>query len=260
MSTLTVAGVQPDIAWEQPDANLRQADEAVARAAADGARLVVLPEMFATGFSMNAPAMARHADQIGRWLAEAARRHGVWVLAGLAVPGEARPRNEARLVDPEGQLRAAYHKVHPFTLAREHEHFEAGGALATVEVEGVRVTPLVCYDLRFPELFRAAAAHTDLFVVVANWPEARRAHWRALLHARAIENQAYVLGVNRVGEGDRLRYVGDSVLHDPLGEAVATAAAQPGRVQGVVDAAVVRDVRARYSFLADRRPTVYAGL
>ncbi len=260
MSALTVAGVQPDIAWEQPDANLRQADEAVARAAADGARLVVLPEMFATGFSMNAPAMARHADPIGRWLAEAARRHGVWVLAGLAVPGEARPRNEARLVDPEGQLRAAYHKVHPFTLAREHEHFEAGGALATVEVEGVRVTPLVCYDLRFPELFRAAAARTDLFVVVANWPEARRAHWRALLHARAIENQAYVLGVNRVGEGDRLRYVGDSVLHDPLGEAVATAAAQPGRVQGVVDAAVVRDVRARYSFLADRRPTVYAGL
>lgn len=260
MSTLTVAGVQPDIAWEQPDTNLRRADEAVARAAADGARLVVLPEMFATGFSMNAEAMASHADVIGAWVTAAARRHSVWLLAGLAVPGEARPRNEARLVDPDGQMQAAYHKVHPFSLAREHEHFEGGTTIATVEVEGVRITPLVCYDLRFPELFRAAAARTDLFVVVANWPEARRTHWRALLQARAIENQAFVLGVNRVGEGDRLRYAGDSVLHDPLGEALATAAAQPGRVQGVVHAAQVRDVRARYSFLADRRPTVYAGL
>jgi predicted amidohydrolase len=260
MSTLTVAGIQPDIAWEEPEANLRRAEEAVARAAGDGARLVVLPEMFATGFSMKARAMASHADAIAAWVSEAARRHGVWVLAGLAVPGDARPRNEARLVDPEGDLRAAYHKVHPFTLAREHEHFEGGSAVYTVDVEGVRVTPLVCYDLRFPELFRAAAHQTDLFVVIANWPEARRAHWRALLQARAIENQAYVLGVNRVGEGDRLRYVGDSVLHDPLGEPVSTAAAQPGRVQGVVDAAQVGDVRARFSFLADRRPAVYAGL
>ncbi|MCA9560409.1 MAG: hypothetical protein KC583_17790 [Myxococcales bacterium] len=93
MSTLSVAGVQPDIAWEQPETNLTRADDAVARAAADGARLVVLPEMFATGFSMNAQAMASHADTIAAWVSEAARRHGVWLIAGLAVPGEARPRN-----------------------------------------------------------------------------------------------------------------------------------------------------------------------
>ncbi len=260
MSAWTVAGVQLDIAWEDPASSLVRAGAQVAAAAAAGARLVVLPEMFATGFSMNAEAMATHAEAIGGWLAEAARRHGLWLLAGLAVPGEIRPRNEARLVDPDGAVRATYHKVHPFSLAREHEHFEGGERLPTAEIEGVRVTPIVCYDLRFPELFRAAAARTDLFVVIANWPEARRAHWSTLLAARAIENQVWVLGVNRVGEGGGLRYTGDSALHDPQGAAVATRAAQVGLVLGSVDAAEVAAVRARFSFLADRRPGVYAAL
>ncbi|MFN8423575.1 MAG: nitrilase-related carbon-nitrogen hydrolase [Anaerolineae bacterium] len=195
------------------------------------------------------------------------------MLGGYAEPGPGRPRNAASLIDPRGDEALRYHKIHPFTFGGEDAHYDGGDALPTADVDGVRVTPLICYDLRFPEPFRAAADRTDLFVVIASWPATRAAHWSALLAARAIENQAYVLGVNRVGEGGGLAYGGGSVLHDPWGGVVASAgggdgtaigdAARGGNgrlVVGAVDAAVVADARARFSALADRRGDVYAGL
>ncbi len=255
---MKVCGLQLDLAWEDPEENLRRAE--VGLAEAGHARLVVLPEMFGTGFSMNSEVMAGHAPRIRGWLSDTAAARSVWLLGGLAEPGASRPRNAAALYGPDGAAALTYHKVHPFSLAREDEHFEGGREVSCCVVDGVRVTPLVCYDLRFPELFRARAAQTDLFVVIANWPEPRAAHWRTLLRARAIENQCYVLGVNRVGTGDKLTYRGDSALYDPLGDAVDQRAWQPGAVSGDVDPARVAEVRARFSFLADRRPEVYGAL
>lgn len=281
---LAVAGVQLDLAWEAAAVNRARAGEAVARAAGRGARLVVLPEMFATGFSMRAEAMAEHAAETEAWLAATARREGVSLVGGLAVPPEdpgaragdpgapagpsvdtpaadRRPLNRALLFDAAGRLALSYDKIHPFSLAGEHRVYGAGQRLPTVTVEGVRVTVLVCYDLRFPELFRARADGTDLFVVIANWPERRRHHWSSLLLARAIENQAWVLGVNRVGEGDGLVYTGDSALIDPLGQVVAQA--EPGAeacLEGRVRAAAVAELRERFGFLGDRRPAVYRAL
>jgi predicted amidohydrolase len=134
----------------------------------------------------------------------------------------------------------------------------AGESVETVEVEGVRVTPLICYDLRFPEPFRMVAANTDLFCVIANWPRSRRQHWSTILKARAIENQAFVLGVNRTGTGDGLEYTGDSVLLHPMGTELATVeAGSTGYCSGEVDANEVRRIRKEFSFLRDRRPDVY---
>ncbi len=260
MSQLTVAGLQLDVAWEDPPANFARADRLADQATAAGARLVVLPEMFATGFSMAGERVAAHAGEVRAYLAGLARRHAVWVIGGFAEPGDTRPKNACALFDPTGTEVLCYHKLHPFSLAGEDRHYEGGTRVWTAEVEGVRVTPLICYDLRFPEPFRAAAAGTDLFVVIASWPAARRGHWSALLQARAIENQAYVLGVNRVGEGDGLAYRGDSALIDPLGEVIAAAAGQPAVVRGEVSVGDMAEVRARFSFLADRRPEVYAAL
>lgn len=254
---MKVAGAQIDIAWENPVENLARADHAAKEARALGASLFVLPEMFGTGFSMQADIVCAHSARIHAGASEIAKRHGLWVLAGIAeVVGE-RPHNAAVVFDPSGRLAEVYHKIHPFTLARENEHYEGGGRIVTIDVLGVRVTPVVCYDLRFPEIFRVAAPETDLFCVIANWPEARRHAWRSLLPARAIENQAFVLGVNRAGMGDGLEYSGDSALIDPFGEAIASAARQPGLVVGDVDSAAVRRARERFSFLADRRPEVY---
>jgi predicted amidohydrolase len=257
---MKVAGLQLDIAWEAPATNYRRARRLAARAAAGGARLVVLPEMFATGFSMAADRVSRHAEDTRAVLAEVATTHGLWMLGGYAEPGADRPRNAAALFAPDASESLRYRKIHPFSLGGENRVFAGGTSLGTADVEGVRVTPLICYDLRFPEPFRIAAADTDLFVVIANWPAARRDAWRTLLRARAIENQVYVLGVNRVGEGDGLLYAGDSALVDPLGETIASAPRRAAVVIGDVDPARVAAVRARYSFLADRRPEVYAAI
>jgi predicted amidohydrolase len=204
--------------------------------------------------------MAVHAGAVRDFLAGAAARLGVWIAGGYAEPGAERPRNACVVVSPAGDEVARYHKIHPFTLAGEPDHYEAGDRAVTVDVEGVRVTPFVCYDLRFPELFRATAEGTDLFLVIANWPEVRGHAWRVLLRARAIDGMAFTLGVNRVGVAEGRVHRGDSALVDPIGHVVAERAHRPGVVLGEVDPAEVRRARERLSFLADRRPEVYRRL
>jgi len=255
-----VAGLQFDIAWEDPEENFRRVAPLAQEATAKGAEIIALPEMFATGFSMQAEEMVVHADSIREFIADLARRHSVWVIAGYAESGEERPANSCSVMAPDGREVLHYRKIHPFSLAGEPDHFEAGERIHTVEVGGVRVTPLICYDLRFPELFRVAATATDLFVVIANWPE-RRAHaWRTLLAARAIDDQTWLLGVNRIGEVDGYDHCGDTSLFDPWGKVVATLADKPGVVTGEIDPTVVRKARERFGFLADRRPELYRRL
>ncbi|MGD9253937.1 MAG: nitrilase-related carbon-nitrogen hydrolase [Holophagae bacterium] len=257
---MIVAGIQYDISWENPQENFERVTPLAERAAEMGAVVIALPEMFATGFSMRAHEMAAHAELIREFIEDLAKRLDLWVIGGYAEPGEHLPANACTVVAPDGRETLHYRKIHPFSLAHEHEHFEAGNDVRTVEIAGVRVTPLVCYDLRFPELFRTVARDTDLFVVIANWPS-RRAHaWRTLLAARAIDDQAWVLGVNRVGQAEGHPHRGDTSLLDPWGEVVATLANEPGAVVGEVDAAVIATVRQRFRFLDDRRPELYRRL
>jgi predicted amidohydrolase len=253
---MLVAGIQFDLAWEDPEENFRRAQPLLERAAGAGARLVALPEMFNTGFSMDAAAVVRHAGATKAWLAEQARRLHLHVIGGYAEPGEPRPKNALSLFGPDGRELLHYQKIHPFSLAGEAQHFSGGAAVGSATIEGVRVTPVICYDLRFPELFRAAVDGTDLFVVIANWPEKRRHAWSTLLAARAIESQCFVLGVNRVGDASGEAHSGDSALLDPFGFVRASAANEPAVVVGGVDAAEVARVRDRFPFLADRRPSI----
>ncbi len=262
---MRVAGLQTELVWESPEANRRNLQPRIRLAADAGARLIALPEMWPTGFSMRPEAVAEpEGGPSERFLVETAAASGAAVGGSVAqtAPEWAKARNVCLFATPGGVVHR-YAKIHPFTYGGEAERYEAGDALATFAFEGVRVTPLVCYDLRFPELWALAAPRTDLFVIVANWPTARAAHWRALLVARAIETQAYVLGVNRVGEGGGLKYDGQSALVSPLGELVADAFARPGEeltIEGDVDPARVAEVRAKFPFLADRRPDVYRRL
>jgi predicted amidohydrolase len=211
--------------------------------------------MFSTGFSMNVDRVAELPDGPSvTFLTEQARQHGVWICGSLPERPSAdeRPFNQLVLAAPDGAVHR-YAKIHPFGYGAEPEHFAAGDVFLTVDVEGVRCTFFVCYDLRFADEFWPLAARTDCYVVVANWPRQRRAHWSALLRARAIENQAFVVGVNRVGTGDGLTYVGDSVILDPLGEPVAAADDTECVITGDVDPDRVRAVREKFPFLADRR-------
>jgi predicted amidohydrolase len=250
-----VAALQHDIVWEDRDATLRHLDPQVAAAAHAGARLVVLTEMFATGFSMDTH---RTAEQLAgptvTWLHERAAEHAVWLAGSVPLHDVDRelPTNSLLLVGPDG-TRHRYDKVHPFSYAGEHERFAAGEQPAVVaEVEGVRLGLTVCYDLRFADQYWAMAPDVDAFLVVANWPDTRRHHWRALLDARAIEDQAYLIGVNRVGEGGGLVYSGDSRIVDPTGEVLASAAGGESMLLADVDPQLVAAIRARFPFMQDR--------
>jgi len=255
---MKVAIVQHDIAWENADATTRQLAPMVARAAGDGARLVVLTEMFAKGFSMNVDLVAEPpGGPTEQWLLARAREHGCWIVGSItqraanAGPG-GRARNVAVLAAPDGQVHR-YAKIHPFSYSGEDRFYEPGDRFLTVDVEGLRTSVFVCYDLRFADEFWALAEQTDCYVVVANWPARRAAHWSVLTRARAIENQAYVVAANRVGRAGRTEYRGDSVIVDPFGLECTEPVDGEGVLIADVDPQRVAQVRAKYPFLADRR-------
>ncbi|MFV8754712.1 carbon-nitrogen family hydrolase [Nannocystaceae bacterium ST9] len=253
---MLIAALQTDIAWENPEANFTRLRPLLARAAGAGARLLVLPEMYACGFSMNTPAIAEPPGGPSvEFLCEQAGALGVWLCGSVPERSDAnadKPANTLVLAGPRGEIHR-YRKRHPFSFADEHLHYVAGDATLTVEIEGVRVSPFVCYDLRFADDFWALAQQTDLYLVVANWPERRREHWKTLLRARAIENQAWVVGLNRVGEGNGVTYAGDSMIVDPWGEIVVSASRDETMLMADIDPERVSDARRKFPVLQDRR-------
>ena len=260
---MRIAAVQHDIVWEDREANFERLAPQVARAVGAGAELILLTETFSTGFSMTPGIGEPEGGPSASFLAGQAAEHGVWV--GGSCPeiaadaggegGDDRdlPYNSFVLAGPDGTTHR-YRKINPFTHGGERERFRAGEDPVTVEIGGLRITPFICYDLRFADVFWRAAPETDVYLVPANWPAPRRAHWQTLLAARAIENQAYVVGCNRVGTaGDGLEHAGDSRIVNPMGELLATAAGVETIVLADVDAAEVAGTRDRLRFLADRR-------
>jgi predicted amidohydrolase len=243
MSVLRVGAVQHDIVWHDRGANFERLAPMVASAVAAGAGLVLLTETFSTGFS---------------FLAEVAGAHGVWVggscpeVDPAAPPDDQRPSNTFVLAGPDGTTHR-YRKIHPFSHADEERYVRAGTEHVTVCVAGLRLSLFVCYDLRFADEFWVRAHDTDAYLVAANWPMKRRLHWSALLRARAIENQAYVVGVNRGGSGGGLEYSGDSAVIDPLGAELVTASLGETILLADLDTDHVADTRDHFRFLQDRR-------
>jgi predicted amidohydrolase len=267
---LRVALGQYDTGWHDAATSLARAARVVERAAAAGANLVVLPETCTTGFTMES---AKYAEPIdGRsvtTLSQLAARHRVHLLAGVAlrerVDREDSFWNSALLFDASGQLIAQYRKQRLFALGGEDASYRSGATAVIAEISGVRVAPFICYDLRFPELFRAVAPYVDALILIANWPVARRAHWDALALARAIENQCYFIAVNRVGSGDGIPHDGGSVAFGPWGQQLCYADADDASTATIhyvsVDPSEVTRTRTQYPFVQDCRsqaPTLQA--
>jgi predicted amidohydrolase len=252
---MRIAAIQLDITWEDREANFAALRRHVAAAKAQGARLVLFPEMFAYGFSMATDRIAEdEGGPSADFVAALAREHDLWIggSAPERRPGHTRPHNTFLLASPAGELHR-YRKIHPFTFAGEHEHYDAGTEHVVVDIDGLRCGLFVCYDLRFANEFWALATRVDAFFVVANWPARRRHHWSTLLRARAIENQAYVVGVNRVGTGGGLEYSGDSAILDPWGDVLCEATKDETMLLANLDAARVAEARRTFPVLADRR-------
>ncbi|AVO52044.1 amidohydrolase [Ectopseudomonas mendocina] len=240
-SDLELALIQTTLVWHDPAAN-REHFQALLEQAR-GADLVILPEMFSTGFSMESAALAESEDgPTSSWLREQAQRIDAVVCGSLIIQAaDGSYRNRLLWARPDGTL-AHYDKRHLFRMAGEHKHYSAGDVQVVLELKGWRVRPLICYDLRFPVWSRDAGG-TDLLLYTANWPGARRLHWNRLLPARAIENLCYVAAVNRVGQdGKGHGYTGDSQVLDFQGEALLTA----GDGDGVFRARLSSEALAAY--------------
>jgi predicted amidohydrolase len=256
---MRIAAIQHDIAWCDREANFEHLTPMIGAAAGAGAQLVLLSETFSTGFATDRDDLGEpQGGPSSQFLATQAALHGAWVggscpeIDPAAPADDQRPHNSFVLAGPGGEM-VRYRKIHPFSYGGEDKHFRAGDSFAQVIIDGLRVSLFVCYDLRFADEFWQLAPTTDVYLVPANWPEARRQHWMALLQARAIENQAYVVGCNRVGTGNGLTYSGDSRIVDPLGELLATASYGESILFADVTAERVAEVRDRFRFLQDRR-------
>lgn len=251
-----VAGVQLDIAWEDKKANHAKARALLGKAKVPKGALVVLPEMWSTGFSLDVPKVAEGAArETETFLAGQARELGAIVLGGVVNIGpDGRGRNESVALGPDGALLARYAKIHPFSYGEESKRYAGGSEVVVFPCGGFQTAPFVCYDLRFPEIFRAAVRKgAQLFTVIANWPEPREAHWLALLKARAIENQAYVVGVNRCGRDPKLAYSGRSQIIGPKGDVLADAGTAEGVMGAEIDLAPLLEWRRTFPALADMK-------
>ncbi len=254
---MKIALIQMNTAWEDRRANYDKAAAFVKKAAADGCDLIVFPEMFNTGFTMNLALVAE--EDIGETtslLSGIAKDNNINLIAGFPIksPAEEKGRNMAVAFDRKGMLVATYSKMHPFCLANEGKYYIAGDNVAVFDLDGMASSLFICYDLRFPEIFRKVAKKVKAIFVISNWPAARREHWEVLLKARAIENQCFMIGVNRTGtDGNGVVYLGGSRIFGPSGELVCPANDRDEYVVCHFSPAMVAEVRHIYPFVQDMR-------
>jgi len=248
---LKVTLIQSYLFWEDVQKNLQQFDMKINQLN-QRTDLIVLPEMFNTGFSMNTAKLAETMDgPTVTWMKKTAQLTGSVITGSLIIKENGNFYNRLLWVRPEGEI-STYDKKHLFGLGDETAHFSAGKDKLIVELNGWKICPMICYDLRFPVWCRNEE-ETDLLIFVANWPEKRSHHWRTLLIARAIENQEYVLGVNRVGDDANLFYhSGDSMLIHPMGNILFQKVDEEDVYTAILSKDEVEKTRRSLPFLADK--------
>lgn len=261
MSKLTISLGQMNVHLGDPNRNLATVRDWTAEAARRGSDLVLFPELWSTGYDLENAADYATPPTAGVFaaVADLARENQIHVLGScLSELGAGQFGNTAVLHNPAGEIAATYSKTHLFQLMDEHHYLTAGETPTLVETEHGRFGLTICYDLRFPELFRRYALQgAQVVFVPAEWPHPRLAHWRTLLRARAIENQMFIVACNRVGESKGTRFFGHSCIIDPWGEVVVEGGEDEMLLTAVVDLSLVEEVRAKIPIFADRRPELY---
>lgn len=257
---MKVACVQMDIAFGDPELNFQRVSEYLKEAAENGAETIVLPEMWNTGYALTE--LEELADSNNRtldFLKEFAGNHEVNIVGGsVSTKKEDGFYNTMYVIDKSGKLISEYDKAHRFGLMDEHIHLEEGQALGIFELEGVKCGGVICYDIRFPEWIRTQALNgAKVIFVPAEWPAARIDHWRILLQARAIENQCFIVAVNRIGSDPKNEFGGSSMIIAPWGEVRLDMAQEEGIGYAEIDLGEVEEVRKRIPVFEDRRVALY---
>lgn len=251
MNNLKITTLQTNLIWENIDANLIQLSRKLSQLS-HSTDIIILPEMFTTGFSMNPTKFAEPPNGLTlAWLKEQAKKTKAVITGSYIVQEKDHYYNRLVWMQPDGTFQT-YDKKHLFSLSAEPKHYTAGKERLIVEYKGWKICPLICFDLRFPVWSRNTQSY-DLLIYVANWPEKRAHHWRSLLMARAIENQVYTIGVNRVGtDGNQLYYSGDTAVIDYNGDIFVQTAHVENNSTIELDYQKQQDFRNKLRFLADR--------
>jgi len=255
MSTLAITTIQTDLIWEEKSANLLMLEQKINRIE-QKTEIVVLPEMFNTGFSMKPERLAETMDgESVEWMKRMSRENGIVLTGSLMIEEDGNYYNRMIWMLPNGQY-GHYDKRHLFAYAEEDKHYSPGNKRLIASVKGWKINLLVCYDLRFPvwarQVQNEAGAEYDVLIYVANWPERRSHAWKTLLCARAIENQCYVVGVNRVGtDANNIHYSGNSLIIDPLGQVLYHMADEEDVNTITLQKELLEETRTKFPFWKD---------
>ncbi|NWF88534.1 MAG: carbon-nitrogen family hydrolase [Ignavibacteriaceae bacterium] len=251
---MKISLVQFNPVWELKNANMVKLTSMLEKKSALG-DLVIFPEMTLTGFTMNATKMFEDKNSESlKFFSRFSKSKNIHVLAGIIEKNKNNYFNSLVHFSSNGKLQQTYRKIHPFSFSDEDKYYKKGNNIVITKIKEWRIGLSICYDLRFPELFRLyAKKNVELIVNIANWPINRIEHWRTLLKARAIENQCYVIGVNRVGKDLKLNYNGNSSVFDPMGKEILAAANKEAIFSTEIDLDYVKEIRERLPFLRDMR-------
>lgn len=237
---------QYDIEWENKQKNKEKISSLISRV--QDIDLIILPETCLTGFSFNKKITSLTKDDLD-FFCEIAKHKKSFVCFG----GIIEEKNSCLIVNPKGEIILKTAKIHLFSPSGENVHHKPGTHIKTIRINSVNITPFICYDLRFAPLFWICADETDVFVVIANWPESRKKHWKSLLVARAIENQTFVIGVNRTGKSLKEKYWGNSCIVDPLGEIIFEAGNEEIASVVEIDIEKLKTLRKNFPVISDRK-------
>ena len=258
---MRVALAKTDMVWEDKKASIQKAEKMVSEAAKSKTDIIIFPEMSFTGFSMNLEKIGEKRDcsETVSCMSTLSKKYNIAIGFGWAsLPDKkgGKGKNIFSVTDREGKLIAEYEKIHPFTYGGESRVYEGGEKLVSFSFKGHNISLFVCYDLRFPEVFQAAAKKSDVMFVIAQWPETRSIHWQTLLRARAIETQSYIVGVNSFGVRDGLGYSGDSMAIDSIGNILGQLSGREGMLICDIDDRAW-ELRNKFAIGKDRRENLY---
>ena len=245
--------VQYNPKWESKEENKKRLSEIIKRDFTEEPSLLIFPEMTLTGFTMEASKFGEDisGDSLN-FFTRLALKYKIYIAAGLIEKENKDYFNSLVVINPEGKLISKYRKIHPFSYSTEDKHYKRGEELKLTEINGLKIGLSICYDLRFPELYRFYAKEkVHLIIVIANWPDTRIEHWETLLKARAIENQCYVAGVNRIGDDPKLHYPGFSNIYDPMGVKIISAENDEKVIFSAINKEKVEEIRKNLPFLND---------
>lgn len=248
---------QIDISWEDSKKNMRKVEEFVKKASESNVELILFPEMALTGFSMNIDKLILTEEEIINWMKEIAINSRINIGLGFAIKVDERGKNRYIIISKEGEVLVKYTKIHPFSYGKENEKYYSGDEINICKVNEFKIVPFICYDLRFPEIFQIASKKAQIITVAANWPKERQNHWIALLKARAIENQCYIIGINRVGFDQNLQYDGASIFVNPNGDILNRINNEEAIIIEDIQIQNIQEIKDKFDIKNDRREESY---